>query len=268
VSKNKDKQNNSNKKSEIIYGKNACFGCIDGYKNRIFNRKIFSIYILQSKFDEYLKNIPNDLKNLVQKVNNHDLFVLTHEQDKHQGIAIKVSNFLFLSIEEIIEKVEDRFLKNGSSSLFLLDCVQDPHNVGNIIRSAFCLNIDGIILTERNSCDITSTVVRTSSGYSEKSLICQVGNTANAIEKLKKNGYWTIGFDVNTNTKDDLTKIVEKYNKCVFIFGSEGDGMRDLTKKNCDLIVKLPMRDGAESLNVANTTAIVGWEITKKLQIK
>ena len=142
--------------------------------------------------------------------------------------------------------------------------MQDPHNVGNIIRSAFCLNVDGIILTERNSCEITSAVVRTSAGYSEQSLISQIGNTSNAITKLKKEGFTIIGFDVNTNTNDDLSKIIQNNEKCVFIFGSEGHGMKDLTKKNCDILIKLPMRKEAESLNVANTTTIVGWEIIKR----
>ena len=82
---------------------------------------------------------------------------------------------------------------------------------------------------------------------------------------IKKNGYWIIGFDVNTNTTDDLRHVVGKYDKCIFIFGSEGEGVKDLLKKNCDIILKLPMREGAESLNVANTTAIVGWEWMNKL---
>ena len=69
-----------------------------------------------------------------------------------------------------------------------------------------------------------------------------------------------IGFDVNTNTKDSLTEVVRKYDKCVFVFGSEGEGMRELTKKSCDVLLRLPMRAGAESLNVANTASIVGWE--------
>ena len=261
-----------NKNFTIIYGKNACFGSFDGFKNKINTRKIFEIFILQNKFDEYYKKVPNDLKQFVKKVNNHDLFVLTHEQDKHQGIALKVSNFNFLSLEEMLEKIDNktkqqRYNHNNNhniSSIFLLDRIQDPHNVGNIIRSAFCFDVDAIILTERESCQITPAVVRTSAGYSENSLICQIGNTSQALEQLKKNGYWVIGFDVNTTTNYNLSQIVEKYDKCVFVFGSEGEGMKELTKKKCDLIIKLPMRAEAESLNVANTTAIVGWEIIKK----
>ena len=264
--KNNKKNKNNKDMTEIIYGKNTCFGCIEGYKNGIRNRSIYAIYILQNKFDEFYKKIPNDLRHLVQKVNNHDMFVYTHEQDKHQGIALKVSKFQFLNIDELIDKCAIIYEKQKHCSLFLLDEVQDPHNVGNIIRSAFCFNVNGIILTEKNSCDITPAVVRTSVGYSEQSLICKAGNLAFSIEKLKKNGFLIIGFDVNTNTKDDLTKVVQNNKKCVFIFGSEGFGMRELTKKNCDLIIKLPMRKEAESLNVATTTAVVGWEITKNLE--
>ena len=154
-------------------------------------------------------------------------------------------------------------LNKKISSIFFLDHVQDPHNVGNIIRSAFCFNVDAIILTERNACGITSAVVRSSAGYSECSLICKVNNTINAIEKLKKVGYLIIGFDSNATEKNKLDTIIGKYDKYVFIFGSEGDGMKDLTKKYCDFLVKLPMNPNAESLNVANTATIVGWEIMK-----
>lgn len=264
--RNKNQFNKKNNKQsfEIIYGKNACFGCIQAYNNGLKNRSIYSIFLLQSKLDEYLKKIPKELHNLVQKCNSHDLFSITHEQDKHQGIALKVSNFHFTDIEQTIEMVENK--KTKKSVIFFLDRIQDPHNVGNIIRSSFCFDIDAIILTERDSCGITPAVVRTSAGYSENSLICQVGNSSVAIEKLKKYGYIVVGFDVNTNTQDSLMNVIDKYNKLVFIFGSEGQGMKDLTKKNCDLIIKLPMNQQAESLNVANTVAIAGWEVMKAKQ--
>ena len=268
------------KQTEIIYGKNACFGCLQSYNNNIKNREIYQVYILQTKFDEYYKKVPQIFRSLIKKCNSHELFSITHEQDKHQGIALKVSNFHFADIDELIDKIDKNHNNtnynsntsysgntkenaNKKVSIFLLDGLQDPHNIGNIIRSSFCFNVDAIMLTEHNSCGMTPAVARTSAGYSEHSLICQAKNTALTIEKLKKNGYWIIGFDVNTNTKDNITEIIKKYEKCVFIFGSEGQGMKDLTKKNCDIIIKLPMNKQAESLNVANTAAIIGWEILK-----
>lgn len=261
------KNNKQARKEEVIYGKNACFGCIESFKNGTKNRNIYTIYISQEKYGEYLNKIPQELKNIIQKVNQHELFIMTHEQDKHQGIACKVSSFRFTNIDDLIDTCKNKQDNVGNNicknSIFLLDRVQDPHNVGNIIRTAFCFGVDGIILPERDSCGITPAVVRTSVGYSEKIPICQVVNIANAIDKLKQNDYVVIGFDVNTNTNDDITKIIEKNDKFVFIFGSEGKGMKDLTKKKCDILLRLPMSDGAESLNVANTTTIVGWEIMK-----
>lgn len=248
--------------AEIIYGKNACFGCFQGYENYIKNREIYAIYLHQNKFDDFYKKVPPALRGLVKKCNSHELFSITHEQDKHQGIALKVSSFNFLELEEMIEKIEKKDDKN-KKVIFLLDGVQDPQNIGNIIRTSFCFNISGIAITEHNSCGITPAVVRVSSGYSECSLISQINNTSVAIEKFKKNGYYVIGFDVNINKQENLTDIVKKYDKYVFIFGSEGKGMRDLTKKKCDLIIKLPMNEKAESLNVANTATIVGWEMIK-----
>ena len=246
--------NKNNKNSEIIYGKNACLGCIlSNYKNR----EIYKIYIQQDKFDGYLKQIPQQFRGIVQKVNRHEMFVITHEESKHQGIALSVSNFHFAEIDEVL----------NLKSVFVLDQVQDPHNVGNIIRSAFCFGVQAIILPERDSCGITQAVVRTSAGYSESSLIVRVGNLNQALEKMKKAGFVIVGFDVNINTKDSLVDVCKKYEKVAFVFGSEGSGMRDLTKKNCDLLIKIPMVDGAESLNVANTSAIVAYERFKNKNI-
>ena len=270
--KQNDKQKNNRKSAEVIYGKNACFGCFEGIKNGVKSREIFEISILQSKFDEYIKKVPSDLRSLVKQCNNHDLFVITHEQDKHQGIACKVSSFKFLSLDDLLKKYDAKFERNitkqdegykKNATFFLLDRVQDPHNVGNIIRTAFCFGVDGLILPDRDACGITPAVVRTSAGYSEQLPIYQVGNVANTLEKMKKIGFCVVGFDVKNNTNEDLSSIVKKYDKCVFVFGAEGDGMRDLTKKQCDVLIRLPMAQGAESLNVANTTAIVGWEVMK-----
>ena len=262
---------NKNRKSrdvEIIYGKNACFGCIQGYLDGVRNRDIVAIYILQTKFEEFYKIIPVNLRPLVQQCNAHDMFVVTHEIDKHQGIAVKVSRFKFTLLETMLSminnKQECRTDKPLTSSIFLLDRVQDPQNVGNIIRSAYCFGVDGVVLTEHDSCGITSSVVRASAGYSERILISSVDNVVVALKKMKEIGYWVIGFDVNVTTSANLTEIIAKYDKCVFIFGSEGSGMKDLTKKHCDLIIKLSMVPSAESLNVANTAAIVGWEIMKR----
>ena len=149
--KQNDKQKNNRKSAEVIYGKNACFGCFEGIKNGTKSREIFEILILQSKFDEYVKKVPNDLRHLIKKSNNHDLFVLTHEQDKHQGIACKVSGFKFLLLDDLLKKYDAKFERNitkqdegykKNATLFLLDRVQDPHNVGNIIRTAFCFGCD------------------------------------------------------------------------------------------------------------------------------
>ena len=259
---------NDNKKTsfEIIYGKNACFGCVNGFLKNLNNREIYEIYVLQNKFEEINKKIPQKLRNKIKQVNNSELFRLTHEQDKHQGIAIKVSNFKFSDINDLLnEGIEKENIGNlnNQSNIFLLDRVQDPQNFGNIIRTSFCFGINGIIIPQNESCSVTPAVVRSSAGYSEESKIYKVANINNAIEKLKKIGYTIIGFDVNTNAKADISTIIQQNQKILFIFGSEGNGIKELTKKNCDFLIKLPMVNDAESMNVANTATIVAWEIMK-----
>lgn len=263
IIKNKSHNNKKESEKEVLFGRNACFGCLNGN-----NREVCTIYLLSTKWNEYYNLIPEKHKLLCRKCDAHEMFSIAHD-DKHQGIALKVSKYNFLSIDDLLleENDSNNTYRKQTKALFLLDRVQDPHNVGNIIRTAYCLNIDGIVLTDRSSCGITNSVVRTSAGYSEKIKIYKTNNAVQAVEKLKQKGYCIIGFDVNTNTKDDLRGVINQYDKCVFIFGSEGDGVRDLLKKTCDIIVKLPMREDAESLNVANTTAIVGWEWMNKLTI-
>lgn len=260
IRKDKSKISKETNEREVIFGRNACLGCLNGK-----SRKIYAVYLLATKWNEYYNLVPEQYKQLCKKCDVREMFSIAHN-DKHQGIALKASKYSFSSIDDLLfDGNKDEGIAGSSKALFLLDRVQDPHNVGNIIRTAYCLNIDGVILTERSSCGITSSVVRTSAGYSERLDIYKVNNAVQAVEKFKQNGYWIIGFDVNANTKDNLRGVVNKYDKCIFIFGSEGEGVKDLLKKNCDIILKLPMREGAESLNVANTTAIVGWEWMNKL---
>ena len=181
----KDNKNNVNDKDgekEVLFGRNACLGCLNGN-----NRKIYVVYLLSTKWDEYYNLIPDKYKQLCKKCDVRKMFSIAHD-DKHQGIALKVSRYNFLSIDELL--LEESYGNNTYGrllkALFLLDRVQDPHNVGNIIRTAYCLNIDGIVLTDRSSCGITNSVVRASAGYSEKIKIYKINNAIQAVEKLKK----------------------------------------------------------------------------------
>ena len=261
------------KQYEIIYGKHACFAVLNGNK-----RNIFEILILNEKFDDISKqihtNYSNKYNNIIKKISRNEIDKITQETSKHQGIALKVSNYNYeLNFNNILEN-------KNTKNIFILDDIQDPHNLGNILRTTFCFNIDCIILSKHNAPLINSSVVRSSVGYSELVNIHRAINISNAINELKKNNFWIIGLDSgidiinneNNNIKNNIdnfeiknkiktiTDIIQNYEKRVFIFGSEGFGIKEMIKKHCDFLVKIPMQHNAESLNVGNAVAIIGYE--------
>ena len=146
-------------------------------------------------------------------------------------------------------------------TLLLLDQVSDPHNVGAIIRSAIGFGVTKIIFCEHNSPKENATIVKSSAGTIEMADLIVVTNFSNLIEKLKKIDYWCIG--LAGEAKNDIS-IIKEYQNIALIIGSEGSGIRDLVKKNCDLLAKININDEVESLNASVAAAITLHEISKK----
>jgi 23S rRNA (guanosine2251-2'-O)-methyltransferase len=170
----------------------------------------------------------------------------------HQGIAIQASAYPMAAMDEIIAEAGNR-----AESLFVLvlDEIQDPQNLGTLLRSAEAVGVHGVILPFRRTASVTPAVVSASSGAVEHLLITQV-NLAQAIEELKAKGAWVIGLEGGAGSKP-----IEQVNlsgELVIVVGSEGSGMRPLTRKLCDHLVKLPMRGQIDSLNasVAGSVAL------------
>jgi 23S rRNA (guanosine2251-2'-O)-methyltransferase len=240
-----------NKDLELLYGFNVCDAVL---KNN--NRQIERIFLLEEKSKEYLKSIHHSLHNKVERLSSKQMFIKTGEQHKHQGFAILASRYkCFSDVSNIFQNSEQK------QTVLILDGVQDPHNLGNIIRTAFCLGVKNIIITQHDSCDINNTVARSSAGYLDYVNVHKVGNLQQTIEKLKKNNFWVIGFDSNVTDKTTtFAQTMGKYEKIALVFGSEGFGMKDLTKKNCDLLVKIPINEQADSLNVCTAVTIALYE--------
>jgi 23S rRNA (guanosine2251-2'-O)-methyltransferase len=220
------------------------------------NRKVEKIFLLEEKAKEYLKLINSNLHPKIERLNSKQMFIKTGEQHKHQGVAVLASKYKSSGeIANILQNTQEK------QTALILDGVQDPHNLGNIIRTAFCLGVNEIVITQHDSCDINNTVARSSAGYLDYVNVYKVGNLSQTIEKLKKNNFWVIGFDSNVTDKDQtFQSTMHKYEKVALIFGSEGFGMKDLTKKNCDLLVKIPINEKADSLNVCTAVTIALYE--------
>lgn len=240
-----------------IFGRNATLAVLSSQK-----RDIFEILVLDSKMQEYLKFIPEKLRKKVKSVNVDVLNKTSKERDKHQGICIIAGELPTKSFSEIINQVNNKEAVN----IFILDSINDPQNLGAILRSAFCFGVDAVLISKQNSCKITNAVVRASAGYSEVVDIHYCSNISNSVREFQKEGFFTTCLEVGRdNSKNiSLTDFISEHKKRIFIFGSEGHGVSPLISKTSDYTTFIQMKNGAESLNLSNTVAIVGWEFSKK----
>ena len=171
----------------------------------------------------------------------------------HQGIAALFPPLVDFTIENLLAMAE----KRERAAVVLLDQVTDPHNVGAILRSAAAFGALAVVVQDRHSPQETGVLAKSASGALEIVPILRVVNISRTLAELKEAGFWCVGLDASA--KPTLAD-ADLNGKTVLVLGSEGDGMRRLTKENCDFLVRLPMSGGMESLNVSNATAIALYE--------
>jgi 23S rRNA (guanosine2251-2'-O)-methyltransferase len=182
----------------------------------------------------------------------------TYSPDRNaQGVIALKQDFKFSSMDEILLDAK----KTNLPLIVVLDEIQDPHNVGAILRSAECSGVNGIIITKHRSATITSTVTKVSTGATEHIKICQVNNLSQTIDELKERGFWVVGSSI-LNAK--LYTDVDYKIPIVLIVGNEEKGIRKLTASKCDFLVKIPMSGKLQSLNVSVATGILLFEIIRQ----
>ncbi len=229
-----------------IYGKNVA---IEKLKSK---SKINKIY-LSNKFND------KEILALIEKRNIETKVLDNKVLDKmckglHQGIILEVEDIKTYTFDEIIPNIEKEY-----PLVVILDHLEDPHNLGAIIRSSEAFGVDAIILPNDRSVQITSTVVKTSVGTIEKMKIIKVPNLNNTIKKLKDYGYWIVGTDMEGT---DYTTIDYK-TKIAIVIGNEGKGISRLVSENCDYLAKIPMNGTVNSLNASVACGIFLSEIVK-----
>ena len=235
-----------NKSSFFIVGKHTV---IEALKNP--KRKVLRVFLTE----ESKKSIhrENQRKNLLQDVKIHfktkkelDNYT-TREQLMHQGYVAEIEHLEKLALKD--------FIKNKNNLTFAcLDEVTDPRNIGSLIRSAASFNIDGLIVKERQFPSESKLMYKSASGCIEHINIFEVSNINSTLKNLRENNFWIYGFD--SNGKKNFTEIKWKGNN-VLLFGSEGFGMRQHTKKYADFLVRIDINKNIESLNISNSAAIV-----------
>jgi len=200
----------------------------------------------------------NDILTLLKKRNIKINYMKKQELDRlvknnHQGVILDVRDFAYTSLDDIIANKEECFL-------VILDHIEDPHNLGAIIRTVEASGADGIILPLNRSVSVNETVMKTSVGALYNVKIASVTNLNNTIKRLKKEGFWIVGTDMDG---EDYTKI--KYpKKTALIIGSEGFGMTRIVKESCDFIASIPMNGKVNSLNASVAAGIMIYEVIKR----
>ena len=176
----------------------------------------------------------------------------------HQGVIAIVPPFEYCDLEDILEEAKSR---NEEPFVLILDGIEDPHNLGAIIRTAETAGVHGVIIPKRRAASVNSTVNKVSAGAVEHMRIARVNNINDTIQFLKDNGLWIIGTDAKAENyyyEQDLTGAI------ALVIGSEGFGMNRLVSENCDILVKIPMKGKITSLNASVSAGIVTYEIVKQ----
>lgn len=241
--------------SEIIYGKNSVMEALIA-GNREINKILIS------------KNIHTDVK--IAKIkelaqNNGIVFQFVGKEKfqpyaeyNHQGIIAQVSPIKYLELEDFLEEKSSKEYR----SLVILDGVEDSHNLGAIIRTCVCAGVDGIIIPSRRNVQVNSIVEKTSAGAINHIPIIKVNSLINAVQKLKDNNWWVIATDASAN--DNYYDV--KYNDMnfVIIMGAEHAGVSKSLLKASDFIVKIPMQNDFNSLNVSNALSAIIFETLRQ----
>lgn len=175
----------------------------------------------------------------------------------HQGVIAVVSDYRYCTVEDILQRAADRGEK---PFVLILDGLEDPHNLGAIMRTAECAGVHGIIIPKRRSVSVTETVAKTSAGAVEYMLCAKVTNIANTVDELKDRGVWVGACDMG----DDLYYHQDLTGAIALVIGSEGAGVSRLVREKCDFIVSIPMKGKITSLNASNAASILMYEVVRQ----
>lgn len=226
----------------LVYGRNVAKEILSG------NKKINKITIIEDFSDK-------DILSLIEKRNIKPICLKKNEFSRfdkfsHQGIILDIEDFCYSDYTE--------FLNVESAKVVVLDHIEDPHNLGAIIRTCEAAGITGIIIPKDRSVEVNSTVMKTSAGAVENIKIAQVVNIANVLDELKDNGFWVVGTKMESDTD---YRDIDYTGKVALVIGNEGNGMSNLVSKKCDFIAKIPMYGKVNSLNASVAAGIMIYEM-------
>ena len=227
-----------------IYGRKPVIDAIDS------GVKIYRAFVIKQN-----SKIVDEIISKLQRANVEINFVDKRFFDKidmnHQGVMVEAESFKYKDLKDI-----DKYQR-----LIILDQIEDPHNLGAIIRSAESFGFDGVIIPERRSASVSPIVYKTSAGAINNINIIMVKNTNRAIEEIKEAGFWVYGLAGEASSPIDQ---VDLKGKVCLIVGNEGKGLSRLVRENCDILINIPMKGFVNSLNASVASAIAMYEVLRQ----
>lgn len=223
------------------------------------DRSIDKLFILDGKHDGPIKSIiaearkKNIIVNFVDKAKLNDISLTK----KHQGVIAYAAAYNYVDVKDIIELANE---KGEAPFIIILDSIEDPHNLGAILRTANIAGVHGVIIPKRRAVGLTATVAKTSAGAIEFTKVARVTNIARTIDDLKKQGFWVACADMD----GDLMYNVDLKGSLAIVIGNEGEGVSRIVKEKCDFIVKVPMKGEITSLNASVATGILTYEALRQ----
>ena len=236
-----------------IEGRNAV---IEAYRS---GKPIDKLFILDGCQDGPMMTIKREAKKhdtLVKYVTKERLDQLS-ETGKHQGVIAYAAAYEYAEVDDILEAAKK---KGEPPFIFLLDNIEDPHNLGAIIRTANLAGAHGVIIPKRRAVGLTATVAKTSAGALNYTPVAKVTNLKKTMEELKKEGLWFVCADMGGEAMYDLNLT----GPIGLVIGNEGEGVSRLVKETCDFVASIPMKGDIDSLNASVATGVLAYEIVRQ----
>jgi 23S rRNA (guanosine2251-2'-O)-methyltransferase len=243
---------------EWIVGRNPVYEVLRARRRQIFKLVIAAGVQVSGRLQEIV-DLGKQRRIAIEQVQRNMLDKL---EEHHQGVGIEVSGYPYLEVADIIQNIEKN---QGPALVLILDMIQNPQNLGTLLRSAEAIGVQGVVMPLARTAGVTPAVVHASSGASEHLTLVQT-NLVQAINALKEAGLWIYGMEAGEGSqsieKVDLTLPL------AWVVGNEGEGMRELVKKNCDVLISLPMSGKVDSFNaaVAGSIALFQTNIMRKMK--
>ena len=251
---NNSRKNKNEEFQDQVEGRNSVLELLDS------DRDINKIFIERGEKHGSINKIiakAREKKVVIVEVDRQKLNKMA-QTENHKGVIAIVPPFNYCEVKDILDEA---YRKNEKPFILILDGIEDPHNLGAIIRTAETAGVHGIIIPKRRACNVNSTVYKVASGAVEHMKIARVNNLNDEIKYLKENDVWVYGTAVEASKyyyEENLTGAI------AIVIGNEGKGMSNLVKENCDVLLKIPMKGKISSLNASVSAGIVMYEVVKQ----